>query len=143
VISDKPPESSQKDYTKENAEEINRQALQKSFDEDKPKPIAKEEDIPKPKPPHKITKEDVIRAAMGLPPEETVPQDEVDEGDETTEPPIQAQPDDYEIEEENLKDNEWIDRDYGDDPDDNLTEDQYKELDDAPDGDFDEGEGPY
>ncbi len=147
VSRDEPPEALKKDYTEENAKEINRQALQKSFDDDKPKIAAKEEYIPKPKPAHKITKEDVIRAAMGLPPEETIKEGEVDDDDVTTDEPegtqLQVQPEDYEMEEENLKENEWIDRDYGDDPNDNLSEDQYKELDDLPDGDFDEGEGPY
>ena len=144
VSSNEPPETPKKDYSEENAKEINRQALQKSFDEDKPKPIAKEENIPQPPKPETITKEMVIRAAMGLPPEETIPESEVCEDDITTDEPegvIQATPEDYEIEEENLKDNEWIDRDYGDDPDDVMTQEEVDELENLPDGDFDEDAG--
>ena len=81
---------------------------------------------------------------MGLPPEETIPESEVSEDDITTDEPegvIQATPEDYEIEEENLKDNEWIDRDYGDDPDDVMTQEEVDELENLPDGDFDEDAG--
>ena len=146
VISDTDQDQPQKkSYTEEEANDLNQRILKNSFEEDIPKPIAKEETTPTPQP-KEITKEMVIRAAMGLPPEETISQDEVEDGMETTEPPesfIQAEPEDYEIEgEEGLKDNEWIDTDYGDEED-KMSKDELDELENLPDGDFDENIGDY
>ena len=115
----------------------------------------KQEDVNN-KPPE-ITKEMVIRAAMGLPPENTVREEDVAgyKKKESQFDNLEVEEDQYQVDRDNLKENEYVEGDesgeepdpadsYGDqkwvdqDLDNKLDEQDAIDLENLPDGDFDE-----
>ena len=91
---------------------------------------------PKQKKPSEITREDVIRAAMGYDPDGDIIQEEELSPAEK----IGVDREDYEVDEDELDSNEWIQGDTSADEYEDLTEEQYKEMEELPDGDYDEDE---
>ena len=75
---------------------------------------------------------------MGLEPQKTVHEDELSPAEK-----LGINQEDWELNEDELPPNQWAESDLKAKEYEDLTEEQYKELDEAPDGDYDENDGDY
>ena len=73
---------------------------------------------------------------MGLEPQNTIHEDELSPADK-----VGVDRDNYELEEDELEPNQWVEGDLKADEYEDLTDEQYKELENMPDGDYDEEDG--